>query len=177
MGDSISAGYGIEANQGWVSLLSKRLETLNYPYQVINASISGDTTSNGLTRLPQALAAHHPAITILELGGNDGLRGIPIQVIKKNLQRMITLIIAANSKLILLGFRLPPNYGPDYTQQFQTIYLDLGKENNVPVIANFLKQVDDNPALMQDDGIHPKTAAQTQLLENIWPTLKPLLQR
>jgi len=177
IGDSISAGYGIDPKQGWVSLLQHRLDMDKRNYHVINASISGDTTSDGLSRIPTALNQYHPSITIIELGGNDGLRGLQISVIKSNLQRMISLTKQANSHVIILGVRIPPNYGEIYTQQFQQIYLDFAKRSDIIVIPLFLKNIDDHSQLMQADGIHPATNAQALLLDNIWPALTTLLQQ
>jgi acyl-CoA thioesterase I len=175
IGDSISAGYGIDPKQGWVALLQNRLHTNTYKYQVVNASISGDTTSDGVSRLPTALIQYHPQITLIELGGNDGLRGLQIFIIKDNLQRMIDMAKKAGSKVLVLGVRIPPNYGIQYTQQFQQIYLDLAKRSDIGVVPLFLKNIDDKPAFMQADGIHPVAAAQDTILNNIWPVLKKLL--
>lgn len=176
LGDSISAAYGLNLQQGWVALLKQRLAEQHDDYQVINASVSGDTTSNGLLRLPQALATYQPSITIIELGGNDGLRGMPIQTIKQNLQKMISLAKTQGSKVLLLGLQLPPNYGPEYTQAFKQMYLDIAKTNNIVVVPLFLNKIDINQAFMQADGIHPNANAQNQLLENMWPSLKSLLK-
>jgi acyl-CoA thioesterase I len=175
LGDSISAGYGIEVHQGWVALLQQRLQQQGYPYTVVNASISGDTTANGLARLPQALRNHQPAITIIELGGNDGLRGIQPAIIQHNLAKLITLAQQARSRVLVLGVRLPPNYGSDYTQQFHQLFNALRAQKNISVVPLFLEEIDDNPKFMQPDGIHPTALAQKQLLENVWKTLKPML--
>lgn len=175
VGDSISAAYGIEIQQGWVALLRERLQKEKYNYRVINASISGNTTSNGLALLPSALKKYQPTITIIELGGNDGLRGLDIAVIKNNLARMIMLVKNAQSKVLLLGMRLPPNYGPLYTQQFQQIFSELAKTTGVHVVPIFLQGIDENRHYFQPDGIHPIAAAQHIILDNVWPALKPLL--
>lgn len=175
IGDSISAGYGIDIQQGWVALLQKKLDDNHYPYRVINDSISGDTTSNGLARLPKSLQQYHPQITIIELGGNDGLRGLSPALIKHNLQKIITLIKESNSKILLLGVRIPPNYGALYTQQFQELFLTLAEENQISVVPMFLQHVDDQPHLMQPDGIHPTAAAQEILLNNVWAPLEKLI--
>lgn len=175
VGDSISAGYGIDVNQGWVALLKQKLQENNYHYQVINDSISGDTTSNGLHRLPEALLAYHPMITIIELGGNDGLRGLPINVIAANINEMISISLNNKSKVLVLGVRIPPNYGEVYVQHFQQIYLDLKKQKNIRVVPAFLRGVDDKPELMQSDGIHPAQIAQPILLKNAWDELQPML--
>ncbi|MDF2867570.1 MAG: tesA [Gammaproteobacteria bacterium] len=175
LGDSLSANHGIEPQQGWVNLLQQRLAAHKYPYQIINASISGSTTSQGLTRLPELLTKHKPTIVIIQLGGNDGLRGLPVLVIRKNLRNIIEISTRHKAKVLLLGVRLPPNYGPAYTSQFQAIYADLAKQEKVAVVPLFLAGVDEKTDLMQDDGIHPRVAAQTLLLDNVWPQLKALL--
>lgn len=174
VGDSLSAGYGIETDKSWVALLQQRLKK---QATVHNISISGHTTSNGLADLPKALEQYKPDLTIIELGGNDGLRGIPLATIQSQLGDMVALAQKNKSKVLLLGVRLPPNYGPDYTQKFQAIYIALGKQYNVPVIPLFLKGIDDNPKLMQADGIHPVTEAQPKILDTVWASLKPLLDR
>lgn len=171
LGDSLSAGYGLEPGQGWVALLSKRLSDEHYSYHVVNASISGDTTSDGLARLPALLKKYHPAVTIIEMGGNDGLRGLQLEVIRNNLLKLIDLAVQADSKVIVLGVRLPPNYGPGYTQGFQDIFSTLKDSASVRVQPVFLKGVDDHPDLMQTDGIHPKSQAQAIMLDNIWADL------
>ena len=176
IGDSLSAGYGVETGQGWVALLDKALQEENDHYKVINASISGDTTSNGLSRLPNALQQYKPQVTVIELGGNDGLRGIPLAVIKKNLMHMIELAKSAGSKVLILGVRLPPNYGPSYVDQFHAIFTDLTEDTSVSVVPLFLQNVDNQSQLMQPDGIHPTAKAQAIMFNNIWPKLKPLLQ-
>jgi len=175
VGDSISAGFGIDPQKGWVMLLQQRLQEKKYAYQVVNSSISGDTTSNGLNRLPAMLQQYHPQITIIELGGNDGLRGLPLNVIKQNVASMISLAKKAGSKVLLLGVRLPPNYGPQYTQLFRQLFVNLAKEESVNLVPLFLNHVDDNPQLMQVDGIHPKEEAQVILLNNVWPILEKLI--
>jgi acyl-CoA thioesterase-1 len=175
IGDSLSAGYGLESSRGWVKLLEQRLVSENYNYQVINSSISGDTLSNGLERLPSVLAQYNPTITIIELGGNDGLRGLQLNVIENNLTKMIALIRKAGSKVLLLGIRLPPNYGAAYTEQFHQLFISVAKENDVALVPLFLKGVDDNPKLMQFDGIHPGVEAQEILLNNVWGELIKML--
>lgn len=175
IGDSLSAGYGIDVSKGWVALLQQRLKQENYPYKVINSSISGDTTSNGLSRLKAVLPQVKPHITIIELGANDGLRGLQIDTIKANLQQMITLAKQAGNKVLLLGIRLPPNYGPIYTQQFQQMYHDLATQEGVALVPLFLTNVDEHVELMQADRLHPSVKAQLIILDNIWPELKKLL--
>ncbi|MDR3478632.1 MAG: arylesterase [Gammaproteobacteria bacterium] len=176
IGDSVSAGYGVETGKGWAALLKNRLQRAGGNYDVVNASISGDTTSNGLSRLPKALADHSPKITIIELGGNDGLRGIQIDTIKSNLMQMISLAKKTGSKVVILGVRLPPNYGPAYTDQFRQIFTTLSQDKTLQVVPLFLQNVDDKPQLMQTDGIHPTRQAQPILLDNVWVALKPLLK-
>lgn len=175
MGDSLSAGYGIETKQGWVALLVQRLLTKKIPYRVINASISGATTSNGLDQLPKLLQQYQPDITIIELGANDGLRGLPPALIKDNLTHMISLAKKAKSKVLLLALRLPPNYGEIYTQQYQQIFLTVAKAEHINIVPFFLNKVDDNPAMIQADGLHPRAEAQLIILDNVWPELEKLL--
>lgn len=175
IGDSISAGYGININKGWVALLQQRLDQEKYDYHVVNSSISGNTTSNGLGRIEQALATHQPQITIIELGGNDGLRGLPLPTIKSNLAKMIQLAQAANSRVLLIGVQLPPNYGLDYTQGFKNIFTEVGNEYHIPVVSLFLDKMDANTDLIQADGIHPTEKAQLLMLDHIWPAVKGLL--
>lgn len=177
IGDSLSAGYGIDPNQGWVALLRSRLQEQGLDYDVINSSISGETSSQGLARLPDALKQVKPHITIIELGANDGLRGLPIATIQDNLQQMISLAQNANSQVLLIGLRLPPNYGTAYTEQFQKIYSELAQKNHIPVVSLFLQNVDENSQLLQADRIHPTAKAQIILLDNIWPALEIILKK
>src|ERR1700692_4370035 len=178
LGDSISAGYGLaRVDQGWVALLQTRLKDEDYGYQVVNASVSGETTAGGLARLPRALMLHQPKIVILELGGNDGLRALPIAQMRANLVRMIDLAAAAGAKVLLLGMRMPPNYGPDFTEQFRSCYSDVGREKKLLLVPSLLKNKALSPNLMQADGIHPNELGQPQLLANVWPSLQPLLRR
>src|SRR5882672_4762733 len=160
-GDSISAGYGLtHAEQGWVALLQTRLKDQEYGYQVINASVSGETTAGGLARLPRALMLHHPGIVILELGGNDGLRALPIAQMRANLASMVDLATAAGAKVVLLGMRMPPNYGPDFTEQFRSSYSDLARDKKLPLVPFLLDDIALFPALMQADGVHPNEHGQ-----------------
>lgn len=177
LGDSLSAAYGLEQDQGWVALLRERLSDQGYPYKVINAAISGETTQGGLTRLPQLLKDHQPEIVFLELGGNDGLRGQPIPKTKANLNQMIELAQASGAQVVLGGIMIPPNYGPRYTQMFSQMYPDLAEEHDTAVIPFILQGIADQPNLMQADQIHPKAQAQPMLLNNIWPVLMPLLNK
>ena len=177
-GDSISAGYGLpRMEQGWVALLQARLKDQGYGYQVVNASVSGETTEGGLARLPRALKLHHPAIVVLELGGNDGLRALPVAQMRANLSRMAELAEAEGAKVALLGMRMPPNYGPQYAAQFTQAYADLARDKKLPLVPFALAGIALSPELMQADGIHPNEAGQPQLLDNVWPVVKPLLKR
>lgn len=175
VGDSISAAFGLDTRLGWVSLLEQRLRSEGFTDKVVNASISGDTSAGGQARLPALLAEHKPELVILELGGNDGLRGqLPAQL-QQNLASMIDSSRASGAKVLLLGMQLPPNYGVRYTKAFAEVYSKLAEEKNIPLVPFFLEGVGGNPELMQADGIHPAAVAQGKLLENVWPTLKPLL--
>lgn len=177
-GDSISAGYGLpHVDRGWVALLQTRLRSQEYGYQVVNASVSGETTAGGLARLPRALMLHRPKIVILELGGNDGLRALPIAQMRANLTQMVELAMAAGAKVLLLGMRMPPNYGPDYTQQFRLCYSELARDKKLPLVTFLLNDIALHPELMQADGIHPNELGQSKLLANVWPDLLPLLHR
>jgi acyl-CoA thioesterase I len=177
-GDSISAGYGLaRVEQGWVALLQTRLEQQGYGYQVVNASVSGETTAGGLARLPRALHLHRPKLVILELGGNDGLRALPVAPMRANLASMIDLARSAGAKVLLLGMRMPPNYGPDYTEQFRSVYSDLARADKLPWVPFLLTGIALSPNLMQADGVHPNELGQPRLLNNVWPLLTPLLQR
>lgn len=175
LGDSLSAGYGIDVQRGWVQLLDNTLNRSGR-YHIINASISGETTGGALTRLPSLLKMHKPAIIIVELGGNDGLRGHPIKLIKKNLTAIMSISQAAGAKTLLLGMQIPPNYGQRYTHKFADVYTNLAQEMGIPLVPFFLENVALQPELMQDDGIHPTAGAQKQLLDNVMPHLTPLLQ-
>jgi len=174
-GDSVSAGYGIRVEQGWVNLLAQKITQLGYGFKVINASVSGETTAGGLGRLPHALDVQHPAILILELGGNDGLRSLPLETTRDNLDKMIQLARAQGAKVLLVGMRMPPNYGERYTSGFQNMYTDLAQQNKLPLVPFLLEKVALIPALMQADGIHPTESAEPLLLDTVWPKLEPLL--
>jgi acyl-CoA thioesterase-1 len=176
-GDSISAGYGLtDVTDGWVALLQKRLQKEGYGYQVVNASVSGETTAGGLARLPRAIALHHPKIVILELGGNDGLRALPVSAMRANLASMVQLSRNGGAEVLLLGMRMPPNYGPDYTAQFYGAYSATAKDFKLPLVPFLLDGIALTPALMQADAIHPNEQGQPRLLANVWPELKPLLR-
>jgi acyl-CoA thioesterase I len=177
-GDSISAGYGLSrVAEGWVALLQAKLNAQGYGYHVVNASVSGETTAGGLARLPRALNLHHPQIVVLELGGNDGLRALPVAQMRDNLARMIGLSRAAGAQVVLLGMRMPPNYGPEYNESFSRVYSGLAHDEKVPFVAFLLSGIALSPALMQADGIHPNQSGQPTLLDNVWPALQPLLRR
>ncbi|MFU8815274.1 MAG: arylesterase [Pseudomonadales bacterium] len=177
LGDSISAGYGIQREQTWVSLLEARLASDPEPWRVVNASISGETTGGGLARLPGALEAHDPDVVIIELGGNDALRGYPIENIRANLSSMVDLALDAGGQVLLVGMQIPPNYGPRYTRAFAEVFHEVAREHRVPLVPFLLEQVALLPELMQADGIHPKAIAQELLLDTVWPHLAPLLER
>ncbi len=175
LGDSISAAYGIQREQGWVALLEARVAALAVPHQVVNASISGDTTGGALARLPRALDVHKPDLVVIEVGGNDALRGYPIDRIERNLDAMVTLSKDAGAAVLVLGMEIPPNYGARYTQAFHNVYAQVAARAGAPLVPFLLDGVATDSALMQADGIHPTAAAQPRLLENVWPTLKALL--
>ena len=175
-GDSLSAALGIRPEQGWVTLLAQRLQAQGYGYQVINASVSGETSSGGLERLPRALTLHAPAIVILELGANDGLRGLPVSAMQENLARMVQLSQAAGAQVLLVGIRIPPNYGPRYTDDFARVYPELAQQYHLPLVRFLLQKVALDPALMQEDGLHPNAAGEPMVLDTLWPYLKPLLK-
>jgi len=175
VGDSISAAFGLDTTQGWVALLQKRLDQQGKRIQVVNASISGDTSAGGLARLPALLAEHRPALVMIELGGNDGLRGTPLAQLQQNLANMIAASKSSGAQVLLLGMRLPPNYGKRYTEGFAGVYEQLAATHQVPLLPFFLEGVGGVPGLMQADGIHPTAAAQPRLLDNIWPLLEARL--
>lgn len=177
VGDSISAAYGIPVEHGWVSLLQQRLDTAGYAYRIINASISGDTTANARSRLPQALASQEPAVVLLELGGNDGLRGLSLAEMKTNLAAMITSSQAAGAQVLLIGMQLPPNYGPLYTQRFQSVYQELASEAKLALVPSLVDGIGTEQSLMQPDGIHPNADAQPLIVDRVWKVLMPLLDQ
>lgn len=177
LGDSLSAAHGIERDQGWVHLLQLKLHKLGYPYKVVNASVSGDTTDSGLSRLPFALKQHHPAIVIIELGGNDGLRGLSVDELQRNLTRLITLSKQAGARVLLIRERIPPNLGQMYRAKFSQRFEMVSAQEQVPLVPFFLRGVADNPSLMQSDGIHPNAKGQPRMLKNVWPYLELLLTK
>jgi acyl-CoA thioesterase-1 len=175
LGDSISAAYGIQRESGWVNLLQKRLDQRDRAWQVINASISGETTGGGLARLPATLSEHDPDVVIIELGGNDALRGYPVTRIRSNLTELVRLAKDGAHRVLLVGMQIPPNYGPRYTRDFRDLFADVAQAEQVDLVPFFLENVALRPELMQSDGIHPTAAAQPLLLEEVWPHLEPLL--
>jgi len=176
-GDSLSAGYGLAPDQGWASLLQPWLASRGYGQRVVNASVSGETTSGGRSRLPRALDQHHPAVVILELGANDGLRGLPLATASANLGAMIDVIKASKAQVLLVGVELPPNYGPAYTSAFRRMYADLARQHHVALVPFLMEGVALDPRLMQADGLHPNAAGQPRLLDTVWKALQPLLGR
>jgi acyl-CoA thioesterase I len=179
VGDSLSAGYGLSSGQGWVDLLTKKLDSEKIAAKVINASVSGDTTAGGLSRLPAALAKHKPTHVVIELGGNDGLRGTPIGGAlgaKSNLQKMTELSKASGAKAVIVGMRMPPNFGPNYTAQFEAMYADVAKATQSALVPFFLEKLGTELTYFQADRIHPTAAAQPMLLETVWPVLVKALK-
>jgi acyl-CoA thioesterase-1 len=176
-GDSLSAAYGIRPEQGWVALLTQRLQAQGYGYQIVNASVSGETTSGGLQRLPRALQLHQPGIVVLELGANDALRGLPLSGTRANLAQMVRLSQEAGARVLLVGIRIPPNYGPRYTEEFASVFPELAKQYHLPLVPFLLQDVALNPARMQEDGMHPNAAGEAPIVDTVWPYLKPLLKK
>ena len=177
-GDSISAGYGLaRVEQGWVGMLRAKLKDEGYGYQVVNASVTGETTAGGLARLPRALALHHPRVVILELGGNDGLRALPIDQMRSNLGRMVDLSVDSGAQVLVLGMRIPPNYGPEFTEKFFAVFADVARDKKAPLVPFLLNDIALSPNLMQADGVHPNELGQPKLLDNVWPRLRPLLRK
>lgn len=176
MGDSLSAAYGIDREKGWVNLLARRLSRIDGEHQVINASISGETTSGGMRRIPALLHTHQPQIVVLALGANDGLRASDPQLIKHNLQTMIESARDHNALILLVGIRLPPNYGASYNAAFGAVFPYLAEQHHLPLVPFLLKNVAEHENLMQADRYHPKARAQPLILDNVWPELLQLLQ-
>jgi len=175
LGDSLSAAYGMELGESWPSLLQQRLDEHGHAWQVFNSSITGETTQGGLTRLPRLLEQHEPAIVIIELGGNDGLRGLPLEVTRENLSRMIEQSLTAGARVVLAEMRIPPNYGRTYTEKFNGTYSDLAARYDVVLLPFVLQDIALEPGMMQADGIHPTAAAQPIILEQVWTALAPVL--
>ena len=177
LGDSLSAAYGMEISQSWPSLLQERLSKNGYSHRVFNSSITGDTTQGGLARLPRLLEKHAPDVVILELGGNDGLRGLPIGATEQNLSSMIKQSQSAGSGIVLAEMRIPPNYGRSYTEKFNSMYTNLTTQYGIDLLPFLLQDIALEPGLMQADGIHPNARAQPLMLEQVWAVLEPLLSQ
>lgn len=176
-GDSLSAAYGINVDRGWVALLRERLAQAGYPHRVVNASVSGETTSGGLQRLPGALDAHHPQIVLIELGGNDGLRAQPPKKMQANLEQMVRLSRAHQAKPVIFEMRIPANYGATYGEGFHAVFGEVAKSMKLPMVPFWLGAIATDPKAFQEDGIHPTESMQPKLLDAVWPTLKPLLKK
>ena len=177
VGDSISAGYGLARGEGWVDLLVARLASDGYREHVVNASISGDTTAGGRARLPALLREHHPSIVIIELGGNDALRGGNLDATRQNLDAMVKAVRAAHARPLLIGMKVPPNYGTAYARRFDALFGDVAKANDVALVPYAFEGFGDDLTQFQDDRIHPKAQAEARILDNVWPTLAPLLSK
>lgn len=176
-GDSLSAGYGIAREQSWPALLEERLRTEKFPYTVINASISGETTAGGRTRLPAALKQHRPKLVILALGANDGLRGLPLAQTRDNLFAMVRAAKAAGARVLVAGMQLPPNYGPDYAREFNALFATVARQEKAALLPFLLEPIGLDDTAFQPDRLHPTAAAQPQILDHVWQTLQPLLKR
>ncbi|MCC7410512.1 MAG: arylesterase [Gammaproteobacteria bacterium] len=175
LGDSLSAAYGISPESGWVALLARRLLIRPRPLTVVNASVSGDTTRSALARLPDALARHRPEVVVVELGGNDGLRGLSLEEFGRNLREIVTRAQASAARVLIVPVRMPPNYGPVYTDRFAAVFGDVAAATGAAISTPILSGVAENPELMQDDGLHPRSSEQARMLDNVWPALEPLL--
>lgn len=176
LGDSLSAGFGLSRDESWPALLQQRLAETGYPHRVVNASISGDTTRGGLARLPRALTIHQPELVVIELGGNDGLRAIPPDEIRTNLEQLVLLSRQAGARVLITGILIPPNYGPEYTSKFRDAFRQASKSTGAPLTPFVLEDIALKPEMMQEDGIHPTAKAQPLILDNLWPWIAPLLQ-
>ena len=177
LGDSLSAAYGLGPREGWSTLLEDRLNEKRFDYSVVNASISGETTSGGATRIGEALDRVKPAVVIVALGGNDGLRGLPASQMKANLSRMVEAAQRQGARVLLVGVRVPPNYGARYAREFEEAFVEVATRYHVPLVPYILKGIGERRELMQEDNIHPTAAAQPGILDNIWPRLEPLLKK
>jgi len=177
LGDSVSAGYGLPAGKGWVTLLDARLKSEGYRYSVVNASISGDTTAGGRARLPALLAQHKPTIVVIELGGNDALRGGNLAATRANLENMVTAAQAAKARVMIIGMQMPSNYGPVYVKDFSASFTDVARAKRVPLVPAFFSGFGEDLSQFQPDRIHPTAEAQAKLLDNVWPTLQTLLHK
>jgi len=176
MGDSLSAGYGLRAEQSWPAHLARRLENIGGSHRVINASVSGETTAGGLSRLPHALKTHQPDVVVIELGANDGLRGLPLTRMKSNLERMIAQSREAGARVVLVGMQLPPNYGPAYANKFRETFERLAMEQETAFVPFLLAGFADRRDWFQPDGLHPTADAQAAILDNVWPAIEPMIQ-
>ncbi|MGZ5201641.1 MAG: arylesterase [Telluria sp.] len=176
LGDSLSAEYGLARGAGWVSLLEQKLKAEKIDAHVVNASISGETTSGGLTRLPALLSQYHPSVLVIELGANDGLRGLPVASAESNLRTMVDMAKKDHAKVLLVGMRMPPNYGRSYTEKFSGMYKDVSQETRSPLVPFMLEGVADKPTLFQEDHLHPLAAAHPAILANIWPKFSALIK-
>ena len=174
-GDSLSAAYNLSVEQGWVHILARRVASAGLPWEIVNASVSGETTGGGLSRFPEDLRRHKPAIVVIELGANDALRGLPIAGMRKNLEQMMRLAKQAHAEPVLVGMMIPPNYGIDYAAQFHAMYGKLAAQQKAPIVPFLLEGIADKPELFQADGLHPTAAAQQRVADNVWKTLEPLL--
>ena len=176
-GDSLSAAYGIEEEEGWVNLLEERVKGEDLSFRIINGSVSGETSTGGVERLPGMLSAYSPKVVIIELGGNDGLRGLPLNLLNDNLNKMVDMVHESGSLALLAGIQIPPNYGPRYTVPFTELYYEIAETKQIAFIPFLIEGIPQQPELMQDDGIHPKAEAQSLILENVWPYLLPLIEK
>ena len=175
VGDSISAAYGLTPGAGWVDLLAARLAAQRFPYRIVNASITGDTTAGGRARLPALLARHKPSVVVIELGGNDGLRGGNLASTRDNLATMVAAVQGAGAKALIVGMRLPPNYGAAYVREFEALFVDVAKAHKAPLVPFFFEGFGERNEMFQPDRVHPTAVAQPLLLDNVWPVLRPLL--
>lgn len=177
IGDSLSAGYGLDTGSGWVALLQARLHDKGLDWRVVNASISGETTAGGMQRLPALLQRDHPALVLIELGGNDALRGLSLAATQSNLRSMVSACQYFGARVLLVGMRIPPNYGPAYTRGFEAIFPRVARLQHVPLVPFLLSDVVDHPDWFQSDNIHPTAKAQPVMLDTVWPVLEPLLRQ
>ena len=175
-GDSLSSAYGIERGRGWATLMQQRLDEKRFNYKIVNSSISGETTAGGASRLAGALATHRPAIVIIALGANDGLRGLSLDAMRVNLETMVRSSRKSGARVLLVGMRLPPNFGPEYAEKFQQVYRDIAARERVPSVPFLLEGFAEKPEFFQPDGMHPAVPAQALVLENVWRGLAPLLK-
>jgi len=176
-GDSLSAAYNLNVEQGWVRILARRIEAASLPWHVVNASVTGETTSGGLARIPEDLRRHKPAVVVIELGANDALRGQPVAGMRRNLEQMVRLVKQARAEPVLVGMMIPPNYGIDYAAQFRDMYGKLASQAGAPIVPFLLEGVADKPELFLPDQLHPNAAAQERIADNVWKVLEPLLKK